>query len=287
MIMKKILLLAILIVTGSMIIWSQVPQAMTYKAVAKDDWGVALPNKTITLRFTILQGSGTGTLVYQEKHTTTTNKFGLMDVEIGKGTPLLGAFDMIDWSTGIYYIQIEMDPNGGTNFRLEDPAHQLLSVPYAFYALKSGSADETGDMDLKLQQILDEILELKSSSSAKFQEILDILNNDEPTSFDNIAIIGYPDEVSNVPTSIQLNWVVTNPDWGFPLNLPKPSLMYDVYLGTTDNTTQVGLNLIVESLTLNNLQFNTTYYWRVVIRDDYNHTKSSEVWSFTTEIEPL
>jgi uncharacterized protein (TIGR02145 family) len=141
--MKRIILLALLVVTGTMNVWSQVPQAMTYKAVAKDDWGVALPNKTITLRFTILQGSSTGSMVYQEKHTTTTSKFGLMDVEIGKGIPVYGSFDMINWSTGVYYIQIEMDPNGGTNFRLEDPAHQLLSVPYALFAESSGNTNFT------------------------------------------------------------------------------------------------------------------------------------------------
>lgn len=139
--MKRIILLALLVVAGTMMIWSQVPQAMNYKAVAKDDWGIALPNKTITLRFTILQDSETGSMIYRETHTTTTNKFGLMDVEIGKGTPVIGAFNMIDWSTGAYYIQIEMDPNGGTNFRLEDSAHQLLSVPYALFAESSGSTN--------------------------------------------------------------------------------------------------------------------------------------------------
>lgn len=139
--MKRIILLALLVVTGTMVIWSQAPQAMNYKAIAKDDWGVALPSKTITLRFTILQGSKTGSIVYQETHTTTTNKFGLMDVEIGKGTPAVSSFDLIDWSTGVYYIQIEMDPKGGSDFRLEDPAHQLLSVPYALYAETSGSSN--------------------------------------------------------------------------------------------------------------------------------------------------
>lgn len=139
--MKRIILLALLVVAGTMIIWSQVPQAMNYKAVAKDDWGVALPNKTITLRFTILQGSETGSIVYQETHTTVTTKFGLMDVEIGKGTTVISSFDLIDWSTGVYYIRIEMDPNGGTNFRLEDPGHQLLSVPYALFAETSGSSN--------------------------------------------------------------------------------------------------------------------------------------------------
>jgi hypothetical protein len=33
-----------------------------------------------------------------------------------------------------------MDPSGGINFRLEDPPHQLLSVPYALYAGAAGNA---------------------------------------------------------------------------------------------------------------------------------------------------
>lgn len=137
--MKKLLLLLILILMGSVITWSQVPQAMTYKAIAKDDWGIALPNKTITLRFTILQGSASGPMVYRETHQTVTTKFGLMDVQIGNGLPDFSNFSAIDWSTGIYYIKIEMDPKGGTDFRLEDTPHQLLSVPYAFYAGNAGS----------------------------------------------------------------------------------------------------------------------------------------------------
>jgi len=47
-------------------------------------------------------------------------------------------FSSIDWSTGIYYLKIEMDPKGGSDFRIEDPPHQLLSVPYALYAGKAG-----------------------------------------------------------------------------------------------------------------------------------------------------
>ena len=132
--MKKLIALLIMILTGSLVLHSQVPQAMTYKAIAKNDWGLPLPNKTIKLRFTILQGGEFGAEVYQEIHSTVTNKFGLMDVLIGKGTSTMGNFTGIDWSTGNYYIKIEMDPKGGSDFRLEDPAHQLLSVPYALYA---------------------------------------------------------------------------------------------------------------------------------------------------------
>lgn len=141
--MKKWLALAFLILSGSLFIYSQVPQAMTYKAIAKGDWGIALPNKAITLRFTIIQGSEYGTEVYRETHKTTTSKFGLMDVKIGLGAADIGNFSSIDWSTGVYYIRIEMDPKGGNDFRLEDPPHQLLSVPYVLYAGAAANADET------------------------------------------------------------------------------------------------------------------------------------------------
>jgi len=139
--MKKLLTLAILILTGSMFIYSQVPQAMTYKAIAKDDWGIALPNKAITLRFTIIQDSEYGTEIFRETHNTITSKFGLMDVKIGTGSPDFGSFTDIDWSAGVYYIKIEMDPKGGSDFRLEDPPHQLLSVPYALYAGAAGNTN--------------------------------------------------------------------------------------------------------------------------------------------------
>jgi hypothetical protein len=55
----------------------------------------------------------------------------------------MGSFAGIDWSTGINYIKIEMDPKGGSDFRLEDPAHQLLSVPYALFAENVTSITET------------------------------------------------------------------------------------------------------------------------------------------------
>jgi len=176
--MKRIILLALLVVAGTMIIWSQVPQAMNYKAIAQNNFGLVLTNRTVTLRFSIMQGGETGSIVYQETHRTTTNKFGLMNVEIGKGTPVISSFDQIDWSAGVYYIKIEMDPNGGTNFRVEDPAHQLLSVPYAFYA---GNADGVGT----------ELDPVFTSSSAATILSGDIANWNTAYSWSNHADAGY------------------------------------------------------------------------------------------------
>jgi len=180
--MKKVFFTSLLLLVATIILWSQAPQAMTYKAIAKDDWGVALPNKYITLRFTIIQGSENGPMVYRETINTTTNKFGLMSVQIGTGTPDIGIFSTIDWSTGVYYIMIEMDPKGGTNFKLEDPAHQLLSVPYALYASNTGGGVDN-DSD-PANEVITEILlngnslEITESSSTKTVD-LGSLSEDE------------------------------------------------------------------------------------------------------------
>ncbi|MBN2764217.1 MAG: hypothetical protein JXR41_14080, partial [Bacteroidales bacterium] len=132
--MKRTFTLCAAFLLAAVTLNAQPPQAMKYKAMAKNEWGLPLPNKTISLRFTIYQGSEYGTPVFIEIHQTTTNKFGLMDVNIGEGTPQSGAFSDIDWGADDYYLKIELDPRGGDNFRLEDGSHQLLSVPYALFA---------------------------------------------------------------------------------------------------------------------------------------------------------
>lgn len=54
----------------------------------------------------------------------------------------MGGFDAINWGSGDHYIQIEMDPDGGTNYTLLGES-QLLSVPYALYAGNGNGVDNT------------------------------------------------------------------------------------------------------------------------------------------------
>ena len=51
---------------------------------------------------------------------------------IGDGTSS-DNFSSIDWSTGQYFLKVEVDPLGGSNYLIEDTS-QLLSVPYALYS---------------------------------------------------------------------------------------------------------------------------------------------------------
>jgi len=133
--------LMLLIIAGK--ISAQVPQAFNYQAVARDASGNILKSQTIGIKLLIHQGSSSGTIVYSETHASTTNQFGLFTLSIGQGTPLGAAFSTISWSTGNYWIQVQMNTNGGTTYT-DMGTSQLLSVPYAMYAANSGTAGVTG-----------------------------------------------------------------------------------------------------------------------------------------------
>ena len=55
---------------------AQVPQAISYQAVARDLTGKVLSEKPISVQVEILRGSNAGTVVYTETHELTTTKTG-------------------------------------------------------------------------------------------------------------------------------------------------------------------------------------------------------------------
>jgi len=124
-------------------LFAQVPQAFNYQAIARDVSGNILAGQAVGLRISLLQGGSAGTLVYEERQVPVTNQFGLFTIEIGQGTVLSGIFNTIDWSTGYYWMQVEMDPIGGTSYTVMGNT-KLLSVPFAMYAAKSGTVGATG-----------------------------------------------------------------------------------------------------------------------------------------------
>ena len=134
--MKRILLSAMLLIISVSFALAQVPQAFKYQAVARDLNGTLLSDRTVTFRVSLLAGAADGNAVYSETHNAVTNPFGLVNLDIGLGRDATGSLSQISWGAGSYYLKIEMDENGGTNFRTMGIS-QLLSVPYALY---SGSA---------------------------------------------------------------------------------------------------------------------------------------------------
>ncbi|HQH25200.1 MAG TPA: tail fiber domain-containing protein [Bacteroidales bacterium] len=121
---------------------AQAPQSFKYQAVARDLSGNVLAGKSVRFRISILKGSTSPTAVYTEQHIKTTNSFGLVELEIGKGSVPSGSFPGINWGNDDYFLKVEMDPNGGSAFQ-EMGTSQFLSVPYALYARETGSSGLT------------------------------------------------------------------------------------------------------------------------------------------------
>lgn len=130
---KQILLLLSLFINT--ILSAQTPQQLSYQSVIRNASGALVSNTSVGIRISILQGSATGTPVYQEIQTVTTNAYGLATLQIGSITPLIG----INWAVGPYFLKTETDPAGGANYTINGTT-QLLSVPYAFYAETSGNS---------------------------------------------------------------------------------------------------------------------------------------------------
>lgn len=77
--MKKISI-SIFVLMLCITVFSQVPQAFKYQAVARDASGNVLANRMVSFRISIIPGSATGSAVFTEIHTKTTNAFGLIDL---------------------------------------------------------------------------------------------------------------------------------------------------------------------------------------------------------------
>lgn len=148
--MKKMYttLIAVLLVAPS---WAQSPEKMNYQAVIRNANNNLVSSKTVGMKISILQGLATGTVVYAETQTPTTNANGLVSIEIGGGTLVSGAFSTINWANGPYFIKTEIDPTGGTSYTITGTS-QLLSVPFALYAKTTdgltGKVDKVTGKDL-------------------------------------------------------------------------------------------------------------------------------------------
>lgn len=139
--MKKLYtFIAVLLMTAST--FAQTPEKMSYQAVVRDSGDNLVSSQPVGMQISILQTTATGTAVYVETQTPTTNVNGLVTLEIGTGTVVSGDFTTIDWSTDSYFIKTETDPTGGSSYTITGTS-QLLSVPYALHAKTAESVTST------------------------------------------------------------------------------------------------------------------------------------------------
>ena len=218
------------------------PEAFNYSSVIRGNNGQALPNKEIALRFSILSGSTSGNIEYQETHIDTTDKWGVVNLAIGRGTTTQGTFENIDWGSNTFYLQIELDDNGGSNFQMMGTV-QFLSVPYAHYAKFAGntiSGDTSSTNELQTLSISNDTIFLTNGSFVKLPARIDggkthlfLFGNITNAEADSIiqAEVGPQTQIISVLNTTQLT----------QLNLPNLNSLVEVKISNNQSLTSVSI----------------------------------------------
>jgi hypothetical protein len=82
------------------------------------------------------------------------------------------------------------------------------------------------------------------------------------------------DDADYIPLGVTLSWMSDDPDVG-------DTVEYDVYFGTASDPPLVD-TVAVESYDPGILNYETTYYWRIVARDNHGKTSEGLLWQFFT-----
>ncbi|OFX28802.1 MAG: hypothetical protein A2X08_02400 [Bacteroidetes bacterium GWA2_32_17] len=170
--MKKIYFLIVLVtmmlVTINVKSQIDIVDGITYQAVVVDENGkeiagmdingIIIPEKAVNVRFTILKGSSSGNIEYQETQIVNTDATGLFSLIIGHGqvtsnSPNTSILN-VSWGTNKHFLKVEIDINGAGDYIITG-VEQMMAVPYAFWALGyhekdsikwSGPFDKYGDI---------------------------------------------------------------------------------------------------------------------------------------------
>jgi C1q domain len=120
--------------------WAQTPNLINYQGVALNAGGTSISNQTINIRASIHDATASGTVVFSEDRTVTTDATGLFDLQIGSPGSVnnFGTLNNVAWHSSLKFLRIKMDPAGGTTFT-DMGTQQLASVPYALNAKSASS----------------------------------------------------------------------------------------------------------------------------------------------------
>jgi hypothetical protein len=241
--MKKIFFTAILFCFIFQI-KAQSPQAIPYQAIVRNASGNIISNQPVKLRFSIHDSLATGTIVYKEIHTLSTNAQGLVNVNIGQGSVQTGSFNSINWGKNGKFIQTEMDALNNNTYT-DLGTTQMMSVPYALYAEKAGTA----------QGSLPSVSTLASSSISFTSATLQgVLNNNGG---EQIILRGfYFDTIFFQTVNSVLATGVSNGNFSLSVTGLIPGKRYYVRaFATNSNGTAIGdtSSFITPALTLSNI----------------------------------
>jgi uncharacterized protein (TIGR02145 family) len=187
------------------------PSGFSYKATILKSNGSIVPNKTISLQISILQGRSKENVVYSNIFHPKTSEYGQIDIIIDLSNV------QISWDQGPFYLKTEYDDKGG-NAWLTLSTTQLLSVPYSLYSGSATTAKETDPVFV---------------SHPAYNYSPSLLNNGNIAySWGDHSTAGY---VTKDGMQTLTNKTFTSPIINSPSGLTKA----DVNLGEVDNTSDL------------------------------------------------
>ncbi|MBK8735324.1 MAG: collagen-like protein [Saprospiraceae bacterium] len=102
--MKKIIILLTVVCLMTELI---AQNGFTYQSIVRNSNGTPAANTQVIMQFKILSGSNSGPILYQEKHTATTDAYGWINLLIGSGIAVSGNIDLINWHDNAYFLRAE------------------------------------------------------------------------------------------------------------------------------------------------------------------------------------
>jgi len=136
--MKKLLALTTFLFF-TFVLLGQAPVSFKYQAVLRNANGSSKTDTAVSVTIEILEGTEDGNSVYSEIHNVTTDKFGLINIEIGRSDNSVGSMSAINWSADSYFVKTSIDGVAMEN-------NQLLSVPYALFSNESSVTHSSGSL---------------------------------------------------------------------------------------------------------------------------------------------
>jgi hypothetical protein len=134
----KTFVIILLVAFVATAVFAQAPEKLSYDLIVNNATGTLVANRQVGVQLSVLQGSASGSAVYVETQTPTTDVNGLARLQVGGGSVVSGTFATIDWSAGPYFLKAQIDITGGTSYT-QTITNQLVSTAYALYAKNAGS----------------------------------------------------------------------------------------------------------------------------------------------------
>jgi hypothetical protein len=135
---SKSFMITLTAILFSGLLFAQSPMQFNFQAVAREASGQIMSDMPIRVRISIRNESPNGNIEYSEVRSVNTNEFGMFNIAVGGygANYSTGSLEDVQWGSGRKHLQIEVDPKAGNNY-IDLGTTQLLSVPFALYALKT------------------------------------------------------------------------------------------------------------------------------------------------------